>query len=100
YKWCLGIALPMAMAGYGLYGVITRHIIMMGRASMQLTGRNAAALGIAGIAAAVFVHCHYFWGNIYDQAWFAVLGKILGASGFILALGYLMIRSGVLGINN
>ena len=65
---------------------------------MTLHGLNAVAIGIAFVSAAVFLHCHYFWGNIYNQAWFAVLGKIIGACGFIAGIGVVLVRNGVLGI--
>jgi hypothetical protein len=50
------------------------------------------------IGIAIFLHCHYFWGNIYNQAWFAVLGKIIGAIVFIGATGFLIVRIGVYGV--
>ena len=46
----------------------------------------------------MFLHCHYFRGNVYNQAWFAVLGKIVAACGFIAGVGTLIVRVGVLGI--
>jgi hypothetical protein len=61
-------------------------------------GLNAVAFGAAWVAVAVFVHCHYFWGNIYSQSWFAVLGKIIAACGFIAAIVFVLIRNGVLGV--
>ena len=33
----------------------------------------------------------------YNQAWFAVLGKIVAGFGFIAALLFLLVRNGVLG---
>ena len=51
----------------------------------------------AAMSIAVFMHCHYFWGNIYNQAWFAVLGKIIAGCGFIAGLGIVIIRVGILG---
>jgi hypothetical protein len=53
----------------------------------------------AMLAAAVFMHCHYYWGNVYNQAWFAVLGKIVSACAFIGGLGTIIVRVGVLGVN-
>jgi hypothetical protein len=65
---------------------------------LHLVGLNALALGFAGVCLALFLHCHYFWGNVRDQAWYAVLGKILSLVGFIAALGLLIVRVGVLGV--
>ncbi len=98
YQWGLGLLLPVALIGYGIYGVAMQQISFGGRVSMTLHGLNAIAFGIAWISAGIFVHCHYFWGNIFDQAWFAVLGKIIAACGFIAGLVFVLIRNGVLGI--
>ena len=46
----------------------------------------------------MFVHGRFFWGNIFNQAWFAVLGKIVAACGFIAGLVFVLVRNGVLGI--
>lgn len=98
YQWGFGVLLPLAMACCGVYAILTQQAIYGGDVLIQLHGTDAIALGVAAISAAVFLHCHYFWGNIYDQAWFAVLGKILAACGFIAGLGTLIVRAGVLGI--
>ena len=95
--WGLGVALPLVVLGLGVYAVVARQA-EFGHVPLRLHGANAIALGVAGISAAVFLHCHYFWGNVYNQAWFAVLGKILAACAFIAALGTLMVRVGVFGI--
>ncbi len=97
YKWFLGIAVPLTVAGFGIHAIITQQADYSGRVTLILHGVSAIAFGIAAISLAIFLHCHYFWGNIYDQIWFAVLGKILAACGFIGALGVLIVRVGVLG---
>jgi hypothetical protein len=99
YQWVLGLGVPLVIAYFGLHAIITRQTHYSGRgATIDLTDANAVAIGIAWFSAAVFLHCHYFWGNIYDQAWFAVLGKILGAIGFIAGIGVLLVRCGIFGI--
>jgi hypothetical protein len=98
FQWGLGVAVALGLAGYGVYAVVMRKVVFGGRVSMTFSGVNAVAFGVAWICAGVFVHCHYFWGNVYDQAWFAVVGKILGACGFIGGLGVVLVRNGVLGI--
>jgi hypothetical protein len=98
HMWVLGLMVPMGIAYYSVGAVIARHATFTGRgATMLLEGREAIALGIAWTSAAVFLHCHYFWGNVYNQAWGAVLGKIFGAAGFIAGMGFLIIRVGLLG---
>jgi hypothetical protein len=99
YQYGLGVMVAVLLAIYGTDGVVHQHIEIGRRVSpVTLHGKNAIAYGIAWICAGVFVHCHYFWGNIYNQAWFAVLGKIVSACGFIAALGYVLVRNGVWGI--
>ena len=90
--------LPFLLVGYGVYAIVMQHAGFVSRNSMTLRGLNAIAFGVAWASAGVFVHCHYFWGNVYNQAWFAVLGKIIAACGFIAGLVFVLIRNGVLGI--
>ena len=92
YQWVLGVLVPLAILVYGIHAMITREATYGGRVSMTLYGTNAIALGMAAISAAVFLQCHYFWGNIYDQVWFAVLGKIVAACGFIAGMATVIIR--------
>jgi hypothetical protein len=100
FPWILGAALPLGIFAYGVCATITRRATFFGsQSTMPVTGTNATALGIAAISLAIFLHCHYFWGNIYDQAWPAVLGKIVSACGFIAGLGTLIVRVGLLGIS-
>lgn len=98
YQWGLGVVLPLALIGYGVYAVAAQHVSFGRPVSTTLQGLNAIAFGIGWICGGVFVHCHYFWGNIYNQAWFAVLGKIVGACGFIACLVFVLVRNGVFGI--
>jgi hypothetical protein len=98
HQWGLGVLLPLLLAAYGLRAVVTRQAQFVGGTiPMTLHGLNATAFGIAWISAALFLHCHYFWGNVQNQGAFAVLGKILSACGFIAALGLVLVRNGVLG---
>jgi len=102
HKWALGVALPAAIFAYGIWVLLTREAqvgghMNPGQITMTLHGSNAVAYGVAVLSAALFLHCHYFWGNIYNQAWLAVLGKIISACGFIAAIGFLCVRVGVLG---
>ena len=97
YKWVLGVLVPLLLAIYAFHAIKNQQIDFGGRAIMTFYGPNAVAIGIAALAAAIFVHCHYFWGNIYNQVWFAVLGKIIAATAFIGALAFVLIRNGILG---
>jgi hypothetical protein len=88
---------PALIFSYGIWILITREGEFGSYITMTLHGYNAIAFGAAMISAAIFLHCHYFWGNIYNQAWFAVLGKIIAATGFIAGLLFLCIHIGILG---
>jgi len=98
YQWGLGVVLPLALIVYGGSAIALRQVTFGGQSSMTLRGANAAAFGVAWVSAGVFLHCHYFWGNVFDRAWFAVLGKIVAACGFIAGLVFVLVRNGVLGI--
>src|SRR4051812_7212338 len=98
YQWGVGVLVALGLAGYGVYAIVMRQVEWGSRVSMSLRGWNAVAFGVAWASAGVFVHCHYFWGNIYNQAWFAVLGKIVAACGVIGGLGVVLVRNGVMGI--
>src|SRR5690242_14488880 len=95
YQWRLGAVLPLLLIGYGLYAIVMQQVEFGSRILTTFRGLNATAFGVAWVSAGVFVHCHYFWGNIYNQAWFAVLGKIIAAVGFITGLVFVLIRNGV-----
>jgi hypothetical protein len=98
YQWGLGVAVPLFLLGFGIHAIIVRHADYGDQVPMILHGLNAICLGIAAMSAALFLHCHYFWGNIYDQAWFAVLGKIVAGCGFVAGLGIIIVRVGIFGI--
>ena len=96
--WLGGILIPLAHIAYGLSCLITRHGVLPGnRASMELTGSNAIALGLATMSIGLFLHTHYFWGNLYHLAAWAVAGKIVSLITLIASLGYLLVHVGVLG---
>jgi len=97
YQWVLGAALPAALVAFGFEFLLTRTATLGGRYPLTLHGMNAIAIGIATISLAPFLHFHYFWGNVYNQAWWAVLGKIIGATGFIAGLAIAIVRLGIFG---
>lgn len=97
YQWGLGALLPLVLVGYGAHAIASRHAEFGSQITVTLRGPNAIAFGAAWVSAGAFLHCHYFWGNVYNQAWFAVLGKMVAGVGFIAALLFLLVRNGVLG---
>lgn len=98
HKWFLGVAAPVGLIALGVYVLVRRDIdINLGR--VEFTGPNAAAIGVAIVSLGLFLHAHFFWGNLFDQHIVAVLAKIAAGLGFIGSLGFLLIRNGVLGMN-
>ena len=98
YQWGLGLVLPIIAMCHGASALMA-HAATVGQSRTVLHGHTADAYGVAVLALAVFLHCHYFWGNIYDQIWFAVLGKIVSAATFIASLIYFCIHFGIFGLN-
>src|SRR2546421_6892398 len=61
-KWLGGVVGPLVLIGYGVSCFVTGHgAIPAHIGSMEVYGANAAALGSASCAAALMLHCHYFW---------------------------------------
>lgn len=97
HQWFLGATLPLLAAGYAGHVLLTNHATYGGRNPIELRGTDATAYGLSVLAVALFLHFHYFWGNVFNQAWWAVLGKILSAASFIASTATLIVRVGVLG---
>ncbi len=97
HQWVLGATLPACFLSYGIRTVLTGQATYTHYASIELRGIDAVAYGVSMIAIGVFLHFHYFWGNIFNQAWWAVLGKILSAAVFIVSTVTLIIRVGIFG---
>jgi len=98
HKWVMGVVVPGAILWCAVRVIASASASVGANPPMELHGKNTAALGTAGVGLSVFLHCHYFWGNIYNQIWFAVLGKIIGAMAFIAGLGVILVRVGVYGL--
>jgi hypothetical protein len=97
HQWILGVTLPACFLSYGVRSALTGHATLSNHVSMDLRGVDAVAYGVSMLAVGVFLHFHYFWGNIYNQAWWSVLGKILSAIAFIASTAALIIRVGIFG---
>lgn len=99
-KWFGGVFFPLALLGYGIACIVKQRGYLPGRhgGGLALTQENAIALGIACLAASLFLHCHFFWGNIYHLSGYAALGKVGSALVFIVAFGFLIVRIGALGL--
>ena len=92
-KWVWGIAVPLLLTGYAVVCLITGHAVVRNHYSVvHWYGVKAVAYGLALASIGVFLHCHYFWGNIYHLSAWAVLGKIISMMAFIGCVGYLFYR--------
>ena len=96
-QWLGGVIIPLALLVYGVHCILAHHGIVGGRFPLELHGAPAVALGIAAVSLGTLLHCHYFWGNIYHLSFLAVLGKIISLIGFIISVGYIIVRVGVFG---
>jgi hypothetical protein len=100
-KWIIGVIVPIGVAIYG--GVcIVKQVAEYGgegHATMTVHGMNAVAVGTMFLAVALFMHCEFFWGAIYQSIWFAELGEIVAGLVFIISLVILIVRVGVYGIS-
>jgi hypothetical protein len=99
-KWVAGGVLPAGLLGCAVFAVVRRSAWLPGgraAAGTMLQGADAVALGVAVAGIAVFLHCHYFWGNVYHLAFGATVGKVAGLVGMIGGLGYLLVNLGIYG---
>lgn len=98
FRWFVGVIVPLAVAAYGIWIVATQQTTIGRRGALPLTGANAVAIGVAWIAAALFVHCRYFWDELHDSHWLSELGKIVALVIGIGGLGVVLVRNGIFGI--
>jgi hypothetical protein len=95
-KWFGGAFVPAGIGLYALSAIISQEARLPRRSYSSsaglLLGGDAVAYGIALLGAAIFVHCHYFWGNSKRLVEYFILGKMIGAAAFIGGVGWLLIR--------
>ena len=93
-KWFAGVVVATGFAAYGVYGLATGSATLVGEnLAQQLRGTEARALAVAYVGIGLFLHCHYFWGNVYHFSAMAVAGKIVSLLGVIGGLGYVIVQS-------
>lgn len=95
-KWVGGAALPFVIGVYSVSILVSQQATLPRRgfrtSGRQLLGGDAVAYGIAILGAAIFLHCHYFWGNSQKLGEYSILGKMVGAAIFVGGIGWLLIR--------
>ncbi len=98
-KWFGGVIVPIALVVYGMACIMTQHAVVGHQMPLELYGMRAVAAGTACLSLGLFLHCHFFWGNIYHLLAWAVLGKIISMVAFIGSVGYLLVSVGIFGEN-
>lgn len=74
-KWFGGVAAPITLIVYGNICIITQQAVVGQQLPLELHGMRALAVGVGSVSIAVFLHCHYFWGNIYHLSRGPFLGR-------------------------
>jgi len=85
-----GVLLPLVLLAIGIYVIIARKGLLVGRSWRIVTGNQAVALGIAFIGAAVFFHAHAFWAPVGERATVHRHGRVLGALIFVVSFWYVL----------
>jgi hypothetical protein len=94
-KWFGGAVVAGIIAIYGLSAVVNQEATLPRRGisrSYVLEGASAVVYGVAVLGVAIFVHCHYFWGNSKKLAEYFILGKMIGAGLFGVGMVIVLIR--------
>jgi hypothetical protein len=63
---------------------------MVGRyhSELELKGATAVVFGLAWLSGALFLHFHYFWGNLARLSVFSSLGKVISLLCLVGSFGY------------
>jgi hypothetical protein len=97
-KWFVGVIVPLVFQALGVICIVTRHGLLPGRHDLlELHGSRAIALGIVCLGISGFLHCHFYWGNIYYQYACAAIGKVLSLLAFVGGLIDIIINVGLYG---
>lgn len=88
-KWGLGVVAPVALAGYGLRGMILLNLVLPSRyGRMELEGVSAILGGLALLSLAASVNLHFFWDNVWQDHPINYWGKRVGVA--LAAVLYLL----------
>jgi hypothetical protein len=95
-KWVLGAAVPGLIALVGARCIVTGYAWLpsrrMLRQPLELQGAGAAWVGVALLAAALFLHIHYLWNNVDRLTPFTDVAKTASLLAFFAALGVVLWR--------
>lgn len=89
-----GVVLAVIIACVGLLPLISGQAdFRTGRGGrIHLVGTEARALGVAVLAAAAFIHFHFYWGAHKKLSEHQGIGKIVAFAVFIAAVAFLVYR--------
>jgi hypothetical protein len=92
--WLVGVGLAMVPSIYGVVCLVIGKTQLAGRwgEAVELTGAAGKALALAFIFGGVMIHAHWFWGLHPRLEGFSPPLKALALIGFIVCLGYTVIR--------
>jgi hypothetical protein len=87
--WAIGVVGALALTAYGVSCIYTRSATWVGGSdlaptSMPCRGATAVGVGIASVAVAGLLHCHFFWSWRRNCQGYAEIGKaisLLGVAG-------------------
>jgi hypothetical protein len=102
YAWAIGVIAALALAVYGSICIYTQSATWVGGDDLDLAlghvpqmhcqGAGAVALGIAFVATASLLHCHFFWSWRERFHGYAQLGKLLSLVGIAGGMIYFCFR--------
>ena len=83
-KWFGGVVFPLIGLAIGISMILMREATLYGQnqSNMDLHGTNALLYGWSTVSLAVFLHAHYFWGNVDRLMRFSFLGKVFSLTSF------------------
>jgi hypothetical protein len=104
-KWFVGVIVPLVLVALGVICIVTRHAWLPDVRgwryghdySIPLHDSRATAMGLICLGIAGFLHCHFYWGNIYYEYPCATIGKIVSLMAFVGGLVFIIINVGLLG---
>lgn len=98
--WIWGIAAAVALAGYGVWCLVTRSVHFVEGRPLEVVvyhGGRAIALGVAYVSAGLFLNLHYFWSWRAAYQAYAQIGKGVALLGVAGGIGYFIFAVLILG---
>lgn len=90
-QWVMGVGIPALIALYSVFCCLSQRALFLGARPVrivELHGASATAIGVMYFAAALFMHCHWYWSSHPEYHGYAELGKTVCMMGGVGGLGY------------